>query len=71
VHFVTNVSLLLGISIKRGFFIPIMTIFNKKNPDLLGLCLKFEVVCAFSFWANVCEILDFGVLDPNLNITDS
>jgi hypothetical protein len=49
-----------------------MTIFNfKKYPDLLGLGLKFEVVCSFGLLNNFCDILDFVVLDPNLNVTDS
>jgi hypothetical protein len=49
-----------------------MTIFNKKKfPGLLGLGLNFEVVCAFGFLTNFCVFLDFGVLDPNLNIIDS
>jgi hypothetical protein len=27
------------------------------------------VVCAFGFLTNFCDILDFAVLDPHINIT--
>jgi hypothetical protein len=73
VHFVTKVSWHFGISVERGFFYThhdhIQYI--KKIHDLLGLGLNFELVCAVGFLANFRDILDFAVLDLNLNITDS
>jgi hypothetical protein len=49
-----------------------MTIFNKKKcHDLIGLGLNFELVCAVGILTNFRDILDFAVLHPNLNITDS
>jgi hypothetical protein len=52
---------------RRNFYTH--SIKTKKCPALLGLDPNFEVVCAFGFLPNFCDILDFSVLDPNLNIT--
>jgi hypothetical protein len=39
--------------------------------DLFGLGLNFAVVCAIGFLTNFRDILDFAVLDPNLNIPET
>jgi hypothetical protein len=43
----------------------------KNWHDLLGLGLNFEVVFEIGFLTIFCDILDFDVLDPTLNITNS
>jgi hypothetical protein len=51
-----------------------MTILNKiKIHDLLyiGMDLNFEVVFGVGFLIDFRDILDFDVLDPTRNITDS